>query len=330
MTALPTFNLDAGINRIERRVVPTLVPVPKRPGIVYPTVSIVMPTFKRAHLIGESIRSLLDQSWKDFELLVRDDGPDDAVEKIVAQVQDPRIRYHRNATRLGMPTNLNEGIRDSVGEYVLVCHDHDLYNKAFVEKMARFLQDHPFAIFVHAGVEVIDQDGQPKGQRYVGNFPQLSPGRVWLNRMLSRLDCPVCADSMVRRSAYEKYGLYNPAFGFVSDVEMWMRLCLSGEVGYLAEPLIRVREREANHPSENHSWDLMGTVLEIQRMYHEKAFRGLYGWWRRLRFWAYGDGYLFTNYLACVARKDRLKKEQGRAYLRHCGFPFSRLAARVL
>src|SRR5437867_2492073 len=102
-----------------------------------------MPTYNRARHIGKTIRSLLEGTWKDFELLIRDDGDgcDGAKEAVYAATAgDPRATYHRNHRKLGMPENLNAGIMDSRGELIAVCHDHDLYRPAFIERMVRTLE----------------------------------------------------------------------------------------------------------------------------------------------------------------------------------------------
>lgn len=295
-----------------------------------PLVSIVMPTFKRAHLIGESIRSILDQTFTDFELIVRDDCSPDRTKEVVVGFDDPRIRYHRNIRNLGMPANLNEGIYNSVGQFTLVCHDHDLYERTMVEKMVQFLDQHPSAAFVHAGVVFIDQNSRQTGRRSVARYPKLSPGRAWLNHMLSRFDCPVCANSMVRRQAYEEYGLYDPDFGFIADTEMWMRLSLYGDVGYIAKPLIQVREREPDHKYSRINWALIDTVIRIHRLYARRSFSGLNGYWRHLHLACRADRYLLEHYLACIKRKDNQACEEGRQYLLRSGVLLSRLVATVI
>src|SRR5438477_10208474 len=103
-----------------------------------PRVSIIMPTFRRSQQIAESIRSLLNGEYPDFELLVRDDGNgSDGTEQAVADAAaaDTRVRYHHNSANLGVARNLNAGIRDSQGELILVCHDHDLCRPGFMKAM---------------------------------------------------------------------------------------------------------------------------------------------------------------------------------------------------
>jgi glycosyltransferase involved in cell wall biosynthesis len=233
-----------------------------------------MPTYRRARQIGETLRSLLDGRFTDFELLVRDDGDGaDGTAEAVASTGagDQRVIYHRNARRLGMPGNLNQGIKAARGWLVAVCHDHDLYAADFLTEMVAALDRHPSALFVHCAIEVIDQDGRGVSTSS-GAWPEIVRGREWLRFMLSSFDCPVCALTVVRREAYQRLGLYDPAYGFVSDVEMWMRLSLHGDVAYLRRPLIQVREREENHEINQDAALIDRIVGRMQRRYLGLAY----------------------------------------------------------
>ena len=122
-----------------------------------------MPTFRRAHQIGQTLRSLLEGRFTDFELLVRDDGDgtDGTADAVSSAANgDQRVLYRRNDLRLGMPGNLNEGIKAARGGLVAVCHDHDLYAADFLSEMVEVLDRHPSAVFVHCAIEVIDQNGR--------------------------------------------------------------------------------------------------------------------------------------------------------------------------
>lgn len=306
-----------------------LAPLPDAPG-ERPRVSIVMPTFRRASVIGATLRTLLDQRFGDFELLVRDDDGEDGTADVVAALGDPRVRYHRNPERLRMPGNLNGGIRETRGELVLVAHDHDLYDPDLVGRMVEFMDAHPSALFVHTGLLAIGEDGRPTGRSYVADYAPLTPGPRWVDRMLSQVHCPVCADAMVRRVAHERHGLYDPEYGFVADVELWLRLSLQGDVGYLAEPLIHIREREADHEYSGANWELLDTLLQIQRRYHREVFRGWRGPWRRLTLGLRADRLLLRRYLSCIARGDREERAAGRRCLRSSGALLSRIAAAAL
>jgi len=242
-----------------------------------PRVSVVMPTYKRAHLVGSTIRSILEQSFTDFELLVRDDGREgDGTEEAVLEAAggDKRVKYHRNPKNLRMPGNLNAGIMESRGEFVAVCHDHNLYAPDFLSEYVKLLERHPSALFAHAGIQMVDQEDKPFGAPMIGAFAELTKGRAWLETMLGSFHCPVCALTMVRREAHERYGLYDPAYGFISDVEMWMRLSQHGDVAFAARPLIRVRNREDGHEAQVNPWPIYATTFAIHRRYIAEIFSG--------------------------------------------------------
>ncbi len=275
-----------------------------------PAVTIVMPTFRRAHAIGTTIKTLLDGTWSDFELLVRDDGDgtDGTREAVAAATKgDSRVQYHRNLQNLGMPGNLNEGIKESRGEFIAVCHDHDLYKLDFLRRMVDTLRRNPTALFVHCGIESITEEGNPV-QTLMGAWPEITQGAQWLKFMLRSLHCPVCALTIVRREAHEEFGLYDPSYGFISDVEMWMRLSLHGDVAFVNQPLIQVRQREDNHAETANAIRWLRTAAAIQRRYLSHAYRKSFQPLKRLRL-----ELLFSNY-----------------YLRHqalriAHFPFRRL-----
>jgi glycosyltransferase involved in cell wall biosynthesis len=260
--------------------IPQLLP---RKLIAGPKVTVVMPTYRRASQIGESIRSLLNGTFTDFELLVRDDGNGtDGTSQAVTEAagRDARVRYHRNREPLRMPGNLNAGIQESSGEMIAVCHDHDLYKPNFLAHLVKALELHQSALFVHCAIDVVRQDGSYVCS-HVGEWSGLTPGCSWLKVMLNGLNCPVCALTLVRREAHEKCGLYDPAAGFIADVEMWMRLSGQGDVAYVAEPLIAVREREQDHFATKAWSSLLRATADIHRQYIPRAFPGSRRWLRR-------------------------------------------------
>jgi glycosyltransferase involved in cell wall biosynthesis len=299
-----------------------------------PKVSVVLTTYKRPTYIGHTIASLLAQTLGDFELLVRDDGePGDGTEEAVAAAAkgDARVRYHRNAKNLRMPGNLNAGIVESRGQYVAVCHDHDLLAPDFLEKLAGLLDKHPSALYAHAGIEQVDDDGVPTPNQRSGDlFAELTPGHAWLERLLQKLACPVCAIAMVRRDAHERYGLYNPAYGFISDVELWMRLAEVGDVAYDAGRLIRIRAREKDHFAVGQAWPLLVTLLAIHRRYARRRYHGV----ERLKHGVTLDARADLAVLREVAWRLKSRKElrfgDARRGLRALGGPFAKGLAAVL
>jgi glycosyltransferase involved in cell wall biosynthesis len=99
-----------------------------------PKVSIVLPTYNRANLIGRSIQSLLNQTYKDFEIIVVDDFSSDNTEEIVKKIDDPCIHYFRHKANLGAAAARNTGIKLSKGEFIAFQDSDDEWIKDKLEK----------------------------------------------------------------------------------------------------------------------------------------------------------------------------------------------------
>ncbi|MBW2258128.1 MAG: glycosyltransferase family 2 protein, partial [Deltaproteobacteria bacterium] len=83
-----------------------------------PKVSVVIPVYNRERYIGQAIDSILSQSFRDFELIVVDDGSSDGTPAVVERCGDPRVRLVRHETNQGIPRTRNRGLLEARGEYV--------------------------------------------------------------------------------------------------------------------------------------------------------------------------------------------------------------------
>jgi glycosyltransferase involved in cell wall biosynthesis len=238
-----------------------------------PAVSIVLTTFNRAHALAETLDAILAQSFKDFELIVCDDASSDDTPDVVRRYQevDSRIRYNRNPGNLGMPENLNGGIRLARGAYIANLHDGDEYDPTLIEKWLAALDRHPNAAFVFNSYRLPDRRGQ--GYHISGEtLPPVFPGSLLLEKLYFRrwrFGSPVWGTVMARRAAYVDAGLFDSRFGFVSDVDMWMRLAESNDVAYIAEPLISIPSRK----DLPRAWSIPREHATIQRMVWEARMR---------------------------------------------------------
>jgi glycosyltransferase involved in cell wall biosynthesis len=212
-----------------------------------PRVAVILTTFNRASVLETTVREILDQTFQDFELLIADDCSTDNTEDTVATLMrtDSRIRYLRQPVNVGMPTNLNSAIVATGGEYVANVHDGDVYRQdllaRWIEALARCRQ----AAFVFNAYEQLALDGSPE-RRYCEPLPACFPGRLLIERFYYRrwhFDSPVWGTVMARRAAYERAGLFRAGFGFVSDVDMWLRLAEEYDVAYVPETLIALPSR---------------------------------------------------------------------------------------
>jgi GT2 family glycosyltransferase len=106
-----------------------------------PTVSVCMPMARTAREVEGSVRSVLDQDYGDFELLIGDETG--AAGSLVAELGDPRIRYHHNPTRLGFSQNHIALLDRAEGRYLTVLHDDDRWEPSFLSRLVPVLDRHP-------------------------------------------------------------------------------------------------------------------------------------------------------------------------------------------
>jgi glycosyltransferase involved in cell wall biosynthesis len=219
-------------------------------------VSVCLVTYNRAEVLPETIESILRQTFPHFELIISDDCSPDHTEEVCRKYaeQDKRIRYFRNKTNLSMPGNLNEAIRHSRGQYIANLHDGDIFREDLLEKWKAALDKHPSAGFVANHYEFLDEHGRETGRtsRYYGS--ELVTGKAFLADMLLKTASPLHGTVMARRSAYETVGEFDPRFGIISDVDMWMRLAAKYDLAVVPEPLIFLRPRERTHPWNDVTW----------------------------------------------------------------------------
>lgn len=105
-----------------------------------PLISVVIPTYNRAQLIIETINSVLNQTYKNLEIIVIDDGSTDETEKIIKNIKDSRIRYLKHQQNLGGAKARNTGIEAATGEYICFLDSDDIWLSQKVELQLAFMQ----------------------------------------------------------------------------------------------------------------------------------------------------------------------------------------------
>ena len=130
-----------------------------------PLVSIAMPFYNAAHTIGAAIRSILLQSYANWELLLCDDGSTDASCAIARSFGDPRIVVWGDRRRLQLGARLNECIERAAGEYVARMDADDIAYPRRLQKQVRFLEDHPEVDLTGGWAVLFADAGTPVGKR---------------------------------------------------------------------------------------------------------------------------------------------------------------------
>ncbi len=213
---------------------------------IRPRVSVILTTYNRARVLADTIGSILTQSYTDFELIICDDHSTDGTSEIVQHFSsaDARIRYLPTDRNLGMPRNLNRGILEARGEYVANLHDGDVYDQLLLEKWVDALDGCPQAGFVFNAYRDLGEWSTPGTVMSLplrACFDGSELIRIFDRRW--RFDSPVWGTVMARKSAYVESGLLDERYGFIADVDMWLRLAERYRVAYIDEPLIGLPPR---------------------------------------------------------------------------------------
>jgi len=202
-----------------------------------PLVSVVIPTYKRPVLLAEAIRSILLQTFEDFELIVADDGSGEETRAVLEGVRDPRVRalYLEHGER---SQARNTGMREARGKYISLMDDDDLSLPQRLAKQVEFLEAHPDVDVAGCGGHLVSESGQV-----------FSTIRPWENEREATLtNCLMrCfflpSGVMVRRSALE--GIepwFDPDLRLAEDFDFWIRLAHAGRrMAWVREVLIVYR-----------------------------------------------------------------------------------------
>ena len=222
-----------------------------------------MPTYNGAAFIEEALHSILNQTYQDFELLVVDDGSTDATLDIVQSFSDPRIQLYRNPERLGIPGNWNRCLFLAQGEFVCLFHQDDVMLPENLERKVQLLSADPTLGFVHSAVETLVDESAPSS--FADWIEDATEDTVWGGpeyfRTLLLRGNRVCAPTaMARRHALLEQGGFDRDLGFACDYAMWLRLCMTQRVGFLASPLVRYRWHGGN---ASHAYQFERGVEEI-------------------------------------------------------------------
>lgn len=145
-----------------------------------PKASVVIPTYKRPHLIGRVIRSVLNQTYQNFEIVVVDDSPDNETEKAVKNFQDRRIKYIHNKTKTNPAQVRNQGVKESSpdSKYIAFLDDDDEYFPQYLEKTIKRLEEKKGLAFVTTYAELRTQSGEklPKTHGKLNEFWRIAAG----------------------------------------------------------------------------------------------------------------------------------------------------------
>ena len=199
-----------------------------------PAVSVIIPTYNRAHLVARAIRSVLNQSFQDFEIIVVDDGSTDNTEEIVRGFNDSRIRYIRHARNRRAAAAWNTGTKAAQGELIAFQDSDDEWLPEKLEKQMKVFESASSKVgVVYTGLWRV-QDGK---KTYIpsSKIPQKEGD---IHDTLLKGNFVGTPSAVIKKECFEKAGMFYEQLPRLIDWELFIRISKSYEFKYVDEPLV--------------------------------------------------------------------------------------------
>jgi glycosyltransferase involved in cell wall biosynthesis len=208
-----------------------------------PTVTVIIPSYNHEKYVEECIRSVLNQTYQDFEILITDDASTDRTVEIIESLTDPRIKLFKHSRNKGVCVAANNCILNSSGKYIAWLSSDDAWYPAKLEVQVKYLDEHPEIAVVFGKVDWINEAGN-----IIENFIYKDIFNVdnttrheWLRYFFLSGNCLSLPCSLIRRKCFTELGLFNPAHAKIHDFDFWIRICLKYDIFIQDQKLIRNR-----------------------------------------------------------------------------------------
>ncbi len=205
-------------------------------------VSVIMPAFNSERYIAEAVESVLQQSYKNFELIIVNDGSTDRTDEILQKYSNG-IHYIKQPN-LGVSAARNKGILASHGEYVSFLDSDDLWFKETIKLQHTFLTSHPEVGLVYGEMQLFDHTGPLSNDWVTSERVPRPEGYIFKDLILSCLFG--LSTVMVRKDVLNNVGVFDPNLPAGEDYELWLRISSKYKIGYIPDRLMMYRRHPAS------------------------------------------------------------------------------------
>lgn len=246
-----------------------------------PLVSVIIPTYNREKFIAECVRSVLDQTFTDLEVIVSDDGSPDNTEAVVGAITDERVTYSR-IEHVGIPSaTRNNGIKQARGRYLAFLDSDDLW---FPDKLERQLElikaDERIGLVCTNGINFSEE-----GVLGLKNRLPLTDDDFLFEALLE-FNHIICSSVLVKKDVIDDVGMFdeNPDLRAVEDYHLWLRVRKKYGIRYINDPLVKYRthgdvirqdELEANYRLMKKVFDDLMARGVLDQTQHDTALAKL-------------------------------------------------------
>jgi glycosyltransferase involved in cell wall biosynthesis len=209
--------------------------------------SVIIPSYNGSRYLAQAIESVLEQSFRDLEIVVVDDGSTDSAVLEVAQGYGAPVRYLAMASNAGLAAARNTGIRATESEFVALLDDDDWWEpEKLALQLAEFERD-PVVELVYSDLAVHYDDGSFL-ESFLRSRPLAGSGYLFDEYLQSKFIIP--SSVVLRRSCLQRVGLFDEEMRSLEDCDFFLRFCLTGKAALVNRPLLHRRQRAGNMTSD--------------------------------------------------------------------------------
>ncbi|MEK7118124.1 MAG: glycosyltransferase family A protein [Patescibacteria group bacterium] len=231
-----------------------------------PKVSVVIPTHNRPELLPRAIRSVLAQTYQDFEIIVVDDGLKERAENVVVMFNDPRIRYLKNEPSLGGGGARNRGITEARGEFVAFLDDDDEWLPEKLQIQMSVFEKAPQDVgFCFSSVVNVYGDHEETTEAKEGVFDF---SRVALARFKGFLTSTL----VVRKNVFDEVGGFDESLPSHQEPELIIRITRKYRGVGINRPLVRMNMAPREHIGGNLERRVRGREMILTK--HAALYKG--------------------------------------------------------
>ncbi|MES2500981.1 MAG: glycosyltransferase [Pseudomonadota bacterium] len=234
-----------------------------------PAISVVMPVYNAEKYLKQSIESILNQTFADFELVMINDGSTDGSLKILESFAklDSRCSVYSQENK-GISETINNGIRLSRAEIICIMDNDDVSMPLRLEKQFQYLNDYPECVALGTNALLIDPDGLPINTWVY----EQTHDEIDSSNLSGASGSRICHPSVaLRKSAVLAVGGYRPEFQLTMDYDLFLRLAEVGKLANLPDVLFKYRQHLGSAGHEKRDQQLMETLKVLNETYTRRA-----------------------------------------------------------
>lgn len=208
-------------------------------------ISVLLPVYNGGEYLRQSLESLLNQEFRQFEILIIDDCSTDSSFDYLQHIKDPRVSLFRNEQNKGLFFNLNFLVTQSKSPLIKLWAQDDIMYPNCLGSFVDFFNKYPHIGFCYSGRDIIDEHGVTRENKKVDITPtiistELHARIAYYTGSIAGNIANVC----INKKSLDEVGPFNEQMKISADFDMWVRLAKDHDTGFIREKLIQLRDHE--------------------------------------------------------------------------------------